>query len=181
MFLVRFTSCYLAFTSLKLVLMQSSETCVQNHLQQVAQYRAPHPPHPPGSISVPRGQAGHFSPHARKVRVNVDLRGLPWVPERRTGSRPSGLVRALGGSPAAFFLPRPPRSCSQWNNMHLLLWNGKTRSLFSCLLKGSGQRGVSLRKRVWELQEVAIKLLYPALESMREFKNSALLYRWGRA
>lgn len=93
------TNCYLAFTSLKLVLIQRSETLSTE-------------PSAGSLVSLLHfcawGLTGHFSSHQRKVKVNADLGGwggvlLP-VPRRRMGLETSRFVSRLGGSSAPFFL-----------------------------------------------------------------------------
>lgn len=91
------------------------------------------------------------------------------------------LVSTLGGSPTPLFLPRPPRPCSYWKNIHLFLWNGKIRSFFSCLPNGSGRRGISSRKEFGNWKKLPSSIWLVSLESMREFKNSVLLYWRERA
>lgn len=96
MFLGRFTNCYLAFTSLKLVLTQCSETLSAEPPAGRAQYFC--------SISVPRAhKALQFSPGEGEGECGPGGSLLP-VPRRRMESETSRMVSGLGGSCAPFFL-----------------------------------------------------------------------------
>lgn len=145
MFLVRFIHCYLAFTSPRLVLNQRNKICAEPSASGIAVFlrhfcalRASRAFQRGwmlacrGFCEFPRGEWG------------PGLLGLwvPWVTMLLLSSCLGLRGPVLSGITSIY-------SCG----------NGKTRSLFSCLLKGSGQRGISLRKSDLELEEVVIKLL----------------------
>lgn len=111
MFLVRLTNCYLALTSAKLALNQCNKVSAAG----IAVFLL---------ISVPEGQQG----------ISVTMNGrLP----ASVNSQEENEVWAfwacelLGWAVLApFFWPRPPTSCSQGNNIHLVLWKQENKEPF---------------------------------------------------
>lgn len=112
MFLVRFTNCYLAFTPPKLVLNQCN-----NRLWRTSSSR---------QLVIPAPSLCPKDQQAISVKVNVSLLGSLCAREENEvqAFRP---VSTLGGSSAPFFLPTPPRSCSEWKNIHLFLWKWENK------------------------------------------------------
>lgn len=100
----------------------------------------------PAPLLCPEAQQG-ISVLTRKVRVNADLWRLLWAPKRRIWSRPPGPDSALGGSSAPFLLPRPPSSCSQWNNIHLFLWKLQNKEPFLLLAQRLRTKGDMFKER----------------------------------